>query len=1110
MRRRSVQVVLAVASVVALVSGLLMGTSGASGSPRSRAPELRTVHRTNPRATVSRNLRGATGRVSVFVELTSPAAADAYEANAASGSADARRASSSAKTQTNRSADAVVADAHGEDGSARELFRTRNAVAGVALTADAAAVRQLAGRSDVRAISRLVPKKAGNAHAAALTNALETWQDTGYLGDDVRVGIIDTGIDYTHADFGGAGTPAAYDAIDPTAPTPAFPTAKVVGGIDLAGDDYDAESDDPALSTPMPDPNPLDCEGHGTHVAGIAGGLGVNDDGSTFSGSYASLDETALNSMTVGPGTAPHALLYAVKVFGCEGSTFLTAPALDWALDPDQNGDFSDHLDVVNMSLGSDYGSPDDPENLFVRKVFKHGVLSVISAGNGGDQYDVGGSPGNTPEALTVASTRDSFEALDAVEVTAPADIAGNQPGQYSVAFDYTGFDQTRPVAKLTEPTNLDGCAPFSAADKAAVSGKYAWLEWDDNDASRACGSVGRSANAVAAGADGVILSSTLAHFSAGITGSSVIPVFQLTGPATAHVRPALDAGTLVIRQAGELFLVFDFVDPAMEDTPSDFTSRSTRSPGVKPDVGAPGDTIVSAGKGTGNAGASLSGTSMAAPHVAGIAALVSQAHPKWTPAEIKAAVMNTADHDVYSLDGPSGPIEAPNRVGAGRVDALAAVSTNVLAAAQHANAPVSVGFGVVEVTDKTVTLTRKVTVVNKGSSPATYAVEYEPVTDMPGVEFSVDLPAVALPANGSATLKVTMLATRDAMRKVADPTIHKLQSFFGIEDLPRQFLADESGRVVLTPTSGATYRLRVPVYAAPKPTAELTVPGTLDVGPGVATSFLDVSGRGLDQGTGDEAYTGLYSALELQATSPRLPACSATVTTRCAVNGTARGGDIRYVGVASTAPQAKAQGTPEDAMLGFGIATWDNWYNIGVNTVPFVDIYVGDDDIADYEIYVWRQLDTDLLWAETDNLHTGENVDLEPINGQFGDVDTNTFDSNVVVLPVFLDALGIDPTGDHRRIRYSVGVDGYYEPPGDFLVDFVPGRMTFDPLNPGIWAEGAEASLLYLAEPGTGVDIHRNAKVLKKDKSADVLVLFLHNRTKRRALVTHLHVVVP
>ncbi|MFC6005422.1 S8 family serine peptidase, partial [Streptomonospora nanhaiensis] len=136
---------------------------------------------------------------------------------------------------------------------------------------------------------------------------------------------------------------------------------------------------------------------HGTHVAGTAGGFGVNADGSTFTGDYSKLTPETVAQMRIGPGTAPKSLLYAIKVFGCDGSTNVVSEALDWALDPDRDGDPTDKLDLVNLSLGSDFGAPDDPDSLFVRKLAANNVLPVFSGGNGGDRYDVGGSPGNTP-----------------------------------------------------------------------------------------------------------------------------------------------------------------------------------------------------------------------------------------------------------------------------------------------------------------------------------------------------------------------------------------------------------------------------------------------------------------------------------------------------------------------------------------------------------------------------------------------------------------------------------------------------------------------------------------------------------------------------------------
>ena len=321
--------------------------------------------------------------------------------------------------------------------------------------------------------------------------------------------------------------------------------------------------------------------------------------------------------MRIGPGMAPKALLYALKVFGCPtggaGRRCLRAPALDWALDPNGDGNFSDHLDVVNISLGGDYSDRrrsrerDRPQHHQARR--DAGLLRRQRRRLLRHRRRAG-----APEALSVASVRDAFELLDAIEVTAPAGIAGNKPGQYSVAFDYEGVNVTGQVVKMTDPANLDGCLPFSPADAAIVAGKFVWLEWDDNDATRRCGSVGRSGNAVAAGATGALFTSTLEHFAAGITGSAVIPVFQMTGPVTNELRPSLDAGTLVRPSGRRSAQRVPFVDPDIEDTPSSFTSRGTRTPGVKPDVAAPGDTIVSTAIGTGNEQTSISGTSMASP----------------------------------------------------------------------------------------------------------------------------------------------------------------------------------------------------------------------------------------------------------------------------------------------------------------------------------------------------------------------------------------------------------------------------------------------------------------------------------------------------------------
>lgn len=1042
----------------------------------------------------------SSGPVSAFVEFAKRPAVDVYneQSTRAGGNREqAKQKAREAAADIGRTADTLSGALKTRDSNAHLVYTTTNAVAGMVIHADAEAIRELAAKPEVQSIRPVVPKTRTNASALQVTKTLTAWQNTGKLGDKVRIGIIDDGVDYTHATFGGPGTPDAYAAIDRTKIEAGyFPTEKVVGGTDLAGDQYDS-SGSLGSKAPAPDPNPISCGDHGTHVAGTAAGFGVNADGTTFRGDYTKLKT---DDMRIGPGSAPKALIYAIKIFGCLGATELTSKAMDWALDPNADGDFTDRLDIVNMSLGSDFGAPDDPDSLFVRKLARNGVLSVIAGGNGGDVYDIGGAPGNTPEALTVASTRDPYVLRDAVEVTAPADVAAAAGGQYGLAYkDYDQLDLTKPVVTMTTESNKDGCDPFAEADKAQVAGKFVWLEWEADDSERRCGSAGRTAHAKVAGAAGVLLPSATDHFDGGIAGLDSLPIFQFTATATKPLLPALQAGTLTVRMLGSKRGTYKSHSPEINDTPSVFTSRGVRGPAVKPDVAAPGDTIASALSGSGNQTLVISGTSMATPLVAGIAALVRQAHPDWSVEEVKAAVMNTAGDDVHTE--PNGILLAPQRVGSGRANAQSALDNQVLAMVLEAPGAVSVSFGTVEAMNR-MSVARTVKLVNKGSKPAEFDVAYQEITKTPGVRYEVSRGPVRVPPRGTAAVTVTLRVDDPlAMRKTIDPTVAPVQ-----EDYARQFVADASGRLVLTPKTGPA--LRVPVYAAPKPVAKLGTEPQVSFD-SREQALLALRGKGLAQGEGRESYRSLISVLELQATSPQLPSCRRNLTKGCTVNDTAKGGDLRYVGVASTAPYAVEQGKPEKAILAFGIATWGNWYNVGSNTVPYVDIDTNGDGKWDFEAAVTKLTGTDVWVVNTVDLAKPgtPSVARVALNGSLGDVDTGVFDTNVAVLPVPLKAIGIDPAAGSARISYSVGVAGYYSPPGagTNLIDSVEG-MSFDPLKPGLRATGqGEDALVFLAKPGTALSIRRDKAVLSLDKSEGLLVLSHHNATGDRAAVVRI-----
>jgi len=973
---------------------------------------------------------------------------------------DGRSAVLSRRGAVERQAGSALGTARSEDGKAAQVFTLTNSVPGVAIRTNGAGAAALAKRDDVVSVKAVVPRTAENANAAVLQKAVNVWRQANGLGADVKIGIIDTGIDYTHADFGGPGTVDAYNNQDPTASNwrsalSALGKAKIKGGYDFAGDDYQANptnsdgSPNPNYQpNPHPDSNPLDCNEHGTHVSGTTAGYGVRKNGKTFTGNYANLDKADLLKMNVGPGMAPKAELYGLKVFGCAGSTDVVMPALDWALDPNGDGDFSDHLDIVNMSLGSNYGPVDDPENLVVNKLAKHGVLSVISAGNDGDTTDIAGTPGTSASALTVAASVDAYQLLDGLKVNAPAEDAGVVAGQFSIAYDWAGKPPvTGTVVKMSDPSNQDGCSTFSPADAAAVNGKIAWLTWDSNDATRRCGSAGRSGKAKAAGAIGAIFTGDVKPFAGGITGDPDIPVFQLTSDATSKLDPAATAGTLNVTFDGALRSAAKDIDHSLDDTLASFSSRGQHgSLGVvKPDVAAVGDSVASAGVGTGNKALSLSGTSMAAPNTTGIAALVKARHPEWSPLQVKAAVMNTATHNVWTGKGRTGDRYAPARVGSGRVDAKKASNTDVLAYQPGHSGVASVVFGVVPAASgQTVVKSKKVHLVNAGNQPTTLALGFDVVNPAQGVSYTVSPKSVTVPAHHSTNVTVTMTAVADQLTHTLDPTMDKTDANFGLD---RTFVTDGSGWLTVTPSGKPA--LRLPVYTAAKPTSTTTAT------PNATGDGIDLTGQGVaPAGAGDDVFASAAAVLQLGAESGRTAACTYPGSIAGCEQSNDRASDIKATGA----------GIGQDAFGGdylqFGISTWGDWANLDVLT-PYVDYDTNGDGAYDYETFVTNYKDTDVFLVETVDYNTGAVKDIELLNDYqgLGILDTNPFDTNVVLLPVALGALNItDP------ISYTSGVFNGYT--GDTL-DSVDA--TFDSASPDI----STPAVLYQDEGGSTIPVN-------------------------------------
>jgi subtilisin family serine protease len=246
----------------------------------------------------------------------------------------------------------------------RIAYEYRVTLFGAAVEADAAAVARIRALPYVRAVHEdrvfsVNPVKAPIATADAVDARTKVNASTlGTGGDGITVAVIDTGVDYTHPALGG-GFGAGH---------------KVAGGWDFVNNDAD----------------PMDDNGHGTHVAG------------TVAASAPDLI-----------GVAPDATIFAYKVLsaGGSGSNLDIIAAIERTVDPNGDGDPSDHLDVANLSLGGP-GDAEDAVSRAVDAAAAAGVVMVVAAGNDGATASIG-SPGTAVDALTVAAIDDGGRVTD-------------------------------------------------------------------------------------------------------------------------------------------------------------------------------------------------------------------------------------------------------------------------------------------------------------------------------------------------------------------------------------------------------------------------------------------------------------------------------------------------------------------------------------------------------------------------------------------------------------------------------------------------------------------------------------------------------------------------
>ena len=693
--------------IVALTLASIVGAASAAGG----SPDVSNLRIDQPAAAARGPAILALQKGEYGVTLAAPSLAKAYK-----GAGGMSKAQQQAHLQSlKRDQDAVAAKVQQLGG--KELARVSKALNGVVVEIDARQARELEKVAGVLSVRPLNRYELDLSETVPYIGA-KAVQDAGNTGAGVRVAVLDSGIDYTHIALGGGGTLADYAAAygaapgDPknTTPDGLFPTAKVIGGYDFVGEAWP----NGALA---PDPDPIDYEGHGTHVADIIGGVTPNN-----------------------KGVAPGVLFYAVKVCSavsssCSGVALLQG--VDFSLDPNGDGDISDRVDVMNLSLGSSYGQDEDDLTAALNNAAEAGVVVVASAGNSADKPYIVGSPSSGKNVISVAQTQVPSAKLFVITA-----------GTVSVGGSWQPWSAT-PVA-VSGPLQYGngaggnglGCVAFPAG---SLTGKVLLVDRGT------CAISIKVSNGAAAGALSVIVANNATQ-----APGDLPPDFSFGGgtPNVPGYSITRADGTALKTQLGQTATI----NPALAASlVGNMVSSSSRGPtfsrnSIKPDVAAPGASV-SAEVGTGTGTTAFGGTSGAAPMVAGSAALLLKARPGLSPPEVKSLLMNTGNTSIginpVALPGVLAPV---TRIGGGEVRIDAAVA-NQTAAWDREDLAGSLSFGYQPVSGNTV-LNRQVVVRNYGNAARTYTITpaFRYADDAASGAVSISAPASVTVGPGAST----------------------------------------------------------------------------------------------------------------------------------------------------------------------------------------------------------------------------------------------------------------------------------------------------------------------------------------------------------------------
>jgi subtilisin family serine protease len=578
-------------------------------------------------------------------------------------------------------------------------FRYNYVFNGLTLAVPASAISTIEGMGQVKSVHKdeqitmqlnnavgyvRAPSLYGNPPQVAMGDSLNTG---GVHGEGINIAVVDTGIDWSHAMFGGDPTPPRFGVGPAVAAVNTNP--KVTYYLNLTAG---AVQDD---------------FGHGTHVSGIAAGYSALAPGPD--GLPLTADDVTIH------GVAPQARLMGYKVLSTVGSGVSSSiiMAIEDAVQPFTIAGYPKPVaHIINLSLGNTSNDPNYPTSVACDNATLAGTTVIAAAGNSGaptPNNPTGeatiGSPGSGRRVLTVGATLDPGSAPNKLDEIG----GGNRTGMKAFPLDGGAAISS----DITNQYVFCGLAETPDQVPDSVSGKIALIERGGTVNTPAASPVSagtglfsnKAAFAVAKGAIAVVIYNNVdGELTSATVRKSTVPVVGLSRASGLYLKDAIGStafGAISINQIRlNTALLFE----------PDMAGFSSKGPvggfgQIKPDVAAPGVSVLSATVRVGGAGTntatmfdatgyiSASGTSMATPMTAGVAALVKQKNPSWTPSMIRAALMNTGTN-LRQTDGTpiADGVQTLNQQGAGLVDAYAAATAKAMmgvgALAQSGSAP--------------------------------------------------------------------------------------------------------------------------------------------------------------------------------------------------------------------------------------------------------------------------------------------------------------------------------------------------------------------------------------------------------------------------------------